>query len=142
MEGTIPDKYQYVINDSIPNRLATEIQKIVGFSVEGFQNRISASRLKHIDKRHGMEGTADSSMENVRDMARIGYVVRNYDAVVAGKENVKEYKNRDNTSAKTVVLQKRLEDETYYVIEAVPNSSAKSLYVVSVYKNKKNTLLK
>lgn len=142
LNGSIPDKYQYVINETITEKLAKEIEKVVGFSVEGYQNKISASRVKHIVKRHGEDGYADNSLEDVHDIARIGYIVQNYDNLVVGKENVREYKNKDNTEAKTVVLQKRLKDEFYYIIEAVPNSAAKTLYIVSVYKNKKNTLLK
>ena len=142
LAGNIPDKYQYMICKTIPEKMAREIEEIVGFSVDGYKNMISASRVKHIFKRHGVEGCADNSLENIHDMARIGYIVRNYDNLVAGKKKVNEYKNKDNTSAQTIVLQKELEDEFYYVVEAVPDSATKALYVVSVYKNKKNTLLK
>ena len=81
-------------------------------------------------------------MENLHDLARIGYVIQNYDNVIEGNEQSVEYKNSDNTMAKTVVLQKKVGDGYYYVVEAMPDSKAKTLFVVSAYINKNDTFKK
>ena len=136
----IPDKYRYEITSTISDKLATEIENIVGFSVKGYKNKITPGRIRHIFKRHGSNGEADNSMSNTHDLAKIGYVIENFDSIIEGKEQNTEFKNRDDSYAKTIVLQKKINDQYYYVVEAVPDSTAKTLFVVSAYINKKDTI--
>lgn len=88
-----------------------------------------------INKKHGKNGLADKSMADMHNSARVGYVIKNYDNVFEGKLS-NEYKNKDLSPAKTVVLQKRIGERYYYVVEAVPDSKLKTLHVVSAYTNK------
>ena len=113
----------------------------MGFSVKGYGNEISPSNIQHIENEHGAKGRKDTSMKDHRDLARIAYVIDNYEKISEGKIS-SDYKNSDGTKAKTVVLQKKIDGEFYYVVEAVPDANLKTLHIVSAYKNKKDTFSK
>lgn len=138
LAGKLPKKSYYKINEVIPERLANDIEGIVGFSVKDFSNEISPNHIKHINARHGEHGKSDQSMKDISDIARIGYVIENYDRVIKGDIN-KEYRNSDGSPSQNIVLQKKLDDNYYYVVEAVPDASKKTLHVVSAYINKNDT---
>lgn len=138
LAGKLSKKSFHKINDSIPERLARDIERIVGVSVSGYGNEISPGNIAHINKRHGENGTQDHSMGNMHDLARIGYVINNYDKIKEGSIS-REYKNSDGSPAKTVELQMRIGTNYYYVVEAVPDSKLKTLHVVSAYTNKNDT---
>lgn len=135
----IPDNSIFVLKESLDSGLSFEISKVVGFDVSGFKNIIEPSEIRHIIKEHGENGTSDRSMRDLHDLEKISYVIENWDRVELGKGS-KKYKNRDNSKAKTIVIQKKIEDNYYYVVEAVPNNARKNIYVVSAYINKNDTL--
>lgn len=135
----IPDDTIFVLKETINNDLSIKISKLVGFDVSGFKNIIEPSEIRHIIKEHGEYGTSDKSMRNLHDLEKISYVIENWDRVALGKGS-KKYKNKDNSKAKTIVIQKKIEDNYYYVVEAVPNNARKNIYVVSAYINKNDTL--
>ena len=118
--------------------MAKDIEKIVGFSVKEYGNEISPSSIRHINKEHGANGRSDRSMKDYHDLARLSYVINNYDNIREGKIS-EEYRNSDGSFAKTVELQKKIDDGFYYVVEAVPDAKNKTLHVVSAYINKKDT---
>ncbi len=138
LAGNLPKKSFYKVNETISDRLATDIEKIVGFSVKGYSNEIAPGNIQHIENEHGANGRKDQSMKNHHDLARVSFVVDNYEKIKEGKISG-EYKNSDGTKAKTIELQKKIDDEFYYVVEAVPDASLKTLHIVSAYKNKKDT---
>ena len=126
------------MSTNISDRLANDIEKIVGFSAKGYSNEIYPGNIEHIDKRHGVNGIQDRSMSYLHELAKIGYVIENYDKIRGGHIS-REYKNSDGSNAKTVELQKKIDNEYYYVVEAVPDATLKTIHVVSAYKNKKDT---
>lgn len=136
----IPDNYQYLLSSRISDRLADDIERIIGLCVRGYKNRITPGRIRHIYKRHGENGVADSSMADIRDIAKIGYIVENYNKIEKGNDTSGEFKNKDGSPSKTVVLQGNLDDEYFYVVEAVPDSARKTLYVTTAYINKNDTI--
>lgn len=83
--------------------------------------------MEHIIKDHGESGATDQSMRDVNDIARIQYVLDNYDSVeTGGKSSAYVYQNEHgrNVGAQTVVFKKKV-NGTYFVVEAVPDSSKK-----------------
>ena len=136
--GNAREKDYRVISKHISDRLAIEIQKIVGLNVSGYGNEIDKGQVEHILKEHGEHGRSDNSMADVGDIARIGYAIENFDKIREGN-NRSKYKNSDGTKAKTVELQTRIGNNFYYVVEAVPDAKVKKLKVVSAYINKKDT---
>ena len=136
--GKLPKKSFHKISQKISDRMAKDIEKIVGFSVKEYGNEISPSSIRHINKEHGANGRSDRSMKDYHDLARLSYVINNYDNIREGKIS-EEYRNSDGSFAKTVELQKKIDDGFYYVVEAVPDAKNKTLHVVSAYINKKDT---
>ena len=120
-------------------RMRSDIQRLTGVDVSGFKNKIKANAIDHIEKRHGIKGEHDRSMANPEDLAKLEYILNDYDEIVlSNSKKTGAYRNSDGSLAEKVMISKRI-NGTYYVIEAVPDSKAKSLDIVSVYKsNPKN----
>ena len=116
---------------NVSNRTKEDVSRILGVDING-------SAINHIEKRHGIKGESDFSMENAEDVARIKYVLENYDDVgPALKDNVEKeifegWQNANQTPSNGVIFSKKI-DGTYYVVEAVPDSAAKKMHVVSAY---------
>ena len=78
-------------------------------------------------------------MRDINDVGRIQYVLDNYDSVSDGGRSSSYTTNKQNGekgTAKTVVFEKAV-NGTYYVVEAVPDTAAKTTYIVSAYMSKK-----
>lgn len=131
---------RHKISNVTENQVA-DIKRLIGIDVSGYTNSINTNAIRHIEKRHGKNGIADSSMSNILDIARIGYVLENYDNVEIAKKgmdevNSSEFRNAKNEPAPMIVFSKRI-NGTYYVAQAIPDSEYKKLWVVSAYINKK-----
>lgn len=125
------------------SKTSKDISSLVGFDVSGFSNVLTGNALMHIDKDHGKNGATDHSMANDNDLARIGFVVDNYDSIELLKNKKgelvtdKEHRNNDGTPSAVIKMSKKI-NGTYYVVEAVSNAEAKKVYVKSAYISKKN----
>ncbi len=71
-------------------------------------------------------------MANNEDIARIGYVLENYEEIELLDNESKEFRDKKQKPAPMVRMSKRV-DGTFYVVEAVPDTKAKKLAVVSAY---------
>ena len=128
---------RYPLNP-VTDRAAADIQRITGIDVRGNKTEIEARMVEHIIKDHGESGDTDHSMRDVNDIARIQYVIDNYDSIAhGGTSSAYVYQNQHgrNTNAQTVVMQKKV-NGTYFVVEAVPDTKRKTLFVVSAYMSK------
>lgn len=114
---------------------------LTGVDTTGFSNVIKGNTVTHIDNRHGVNGIADHSMQNIEDFSRIGFVLDNFtNAEVVPAKNVdsetaklsREWRNSDNTHAPLIQFSMPV-NGTYYVVEAVPASNAHVMAVVSAY---------
>ena len=126
----------------VSERQARDVEALTGVNVTGYSNGITGGAVDHIDSRHGVKGEADRSMSDDADFSRLGYVLQNYDGVelVRDKQGAlelsQEWQNKDQSHAQMVRFSKKV-NGTYYVVEAVPDSSRKKLQVVSAYMQKK-----
>lgn len=114
---------------------------LTGVDTTGFSNVIKGNTVTHIDNRHGVNGIADHSMQNIEDFSRIGFVLDNFtNAEVVPAKSIdsetaklsREWRNSDNTHAPLVQFSMPV-NGTYYVVEAVPASNAHVMAVVSAY---------
>lgn len=137
LNNKIPERNTYELQAKIEPRLVNDIKAILDISAEGFTNKISAGHIRHIEIRHGGQGKADKSLANHHNLAKMEYVIGHYDKICKGDRS-KEYRNADNTPAQTIILQTAIDEKYYYVVEAVPDSKARSLYVTSAYINKRD----
>lgn len=121
---------------SVNEREVQDIKKLTGIDTSEYKRDMDGNTVIHVENRHGENGAADHSMSDVNDLARIEYVLENYDNIESAKDdNGRFYRDSDNKLSKSVVYSKRV-NGNYYVVEAVPDSKAKTLHVVSAYKTK------
>lgn len=131
------NKTRYNLNP-IPDRAVPKIRQITGIDASGFSTVFEGRMVDHTIKRHGENGAADQSMRDLNDIGRIQYVIDNYDDIKDGGTTKAYTTNKPNGKsglAKTVVFEKAV-NGTYYVVEAVPDTKAKTTYVVSAYMSK------
>ena len=76
-------------------RLAEDIKKIIGVNVSDFGTQIRPDGFIHIENRHGKKGQHDRSMADVNDLAKIQYILNNYDTIDLGKRPSKAFRNSD-----------------------------------------------
>ena len=128
---------RYPLNP-VDDRAANDIQRLTGIDVRGNKTEIEPRTIEHILKRHGENGKANSSMRDVNDIGRIQYVIDNYDTMEhGGTTGAYRYQDSDGKQvhAQTVLIKKKV-NGTYFVVEAVPDTKKKTLYVLSAYMSK------
>ena len=129
---------RYYLNDVLP-RAGQDIYELTGVDASGFKTVLEQRMAEHIYKEHGPEGTTDQSMANLNDIGRIQYVLDNYDTMRQGGRSPSYTTMKPNGkpgTAQTVVYEKAV-DGKYYVVEAVPDTKAKTAFVVSAYMQKR-----
>ena len=134
-------KARFTISEANKKQIE-DIKNLLGIDVTGFKNVIDHSAIMHIKNRHGINGKADKSMSNPKDLARIGYILENYDSIeILTKKDGKQkfsggYRNKSGGSATVVVFTKRING--YYVTsQAIVDSQNKSLFIETAYKTNK-----
>lgn len=122
----------------VDSKTAARIQELTGADVNGYTHSLSGNRYEHIKQRHGAEGKADHSMADITDLARIGYVLKNYDVLDLIRDKngnpleSDEYKDKNNKRAKQIMYEKKI-DGTYYVVEAVTDGAEGKIRITSAY---------
>lgn len=78
-------------------------------------------------------------MQNPSDIAKIEYALNDYDDIrPAGKTQAyTQMVNGKNRTADTVLYEKSIGEKSYYVVQAVPDTKAKTLYIVTAFIGKK-----
>ena len=128
---------RYPFSDVTPKAVQM-VRTLTGVDASGFKNVLTGSVVDHVTRRHGAHGKADHSMANDNDIARMRYVLDNFDNAALlqntdGTPSVSDvWKNSDGTPAQRIIFTKKI-DGTYYVVEATPDSNAKVLAVESVF---------
>lgn len=115
---------------------AEKIKELTGKEVYGNRIVLDKNGLRHIIERHGIDGKQDDTMGDNKDIARIGYVLANYDNIEFNNEYAKGYQDKNMKPAPKVIISKKI-DGTVYVIEAVSDSKTKKNYIISAYKKRK-----
>lgn len=124
---------------TVSQKNAARIQEITGINVDGFRIAIEARQIEHILNRHGIEGSADHSMAAVSDISKIEYTLSTPDNIKpAGKTQAYTYmRSGKNRTADTVIYEKGIGERTYYAVQAVADTKAKTLYIVTAFIQKK-----
>lgn len=111
---------------------AIDIERLTGKKVYGNRIVLDSNGLIHIRNRHGENGIQDDSMKNIEDIARIGYILANYDNIEFHNEYAQGYVDSNGKLAPKVVIRKKI-DGTFYVIEAVSDAKKNKNYIISAY---------
>ena len=112
---------------------AKTIKELTGIDVNGNRITMDADAIRHIEKRHGTNGIHDHSMQSKEDIAKICYILSNYDNIMSTETKSYKYRTKDNEPSPHIIIIKQMED-TYYVVEAVSDSKNKENHIVSMYK--------
>lgn len=126
---------------TVSERQASDAAKLLGGEYKGYKNAINSNGIQHILNEHGPNGSVDNSLSDLNDIARMGYVLDNYDAVEvvtyeSGEADLsREFRTQDNRPAPMLKFSKKV-NGTYYVVEAIPESKHKKFWVVSAYMQK------
>ena len=129
---------------SISERFNNDVRQLTGTNFNGISHILRGSTISHIDERHGENGKADHSMANDNDLARIGWVLENYDNIElaydknGNQDFDRENQNSDQSPSPIVKVSKKI-NGTYFIVEAVPVSSANSAFIKSAYISKNST---
>ena len=118
---------------------ADKLQELTGADYTGYKVMLTGDTVQHILKDHGENGKSDQSMSDPKDIARIGWVINNFDNAELQNKKLKRFSNSDGTLANIILLQKRV-NGNYYVAEAVPNTKKKQIHILSAYKNIKKAI--
>ncbi len=123
----------------VSDKIANQLLNLTGIDVKGFKMAVEARQIEHILKDHGKKGLSDQSMANDSDVAKMGYVLKNPDDIRhSGKTQAYTYmSNGRNRTADTVLYEKSIGIKSYYVVQAVPDTKAKTLYIVTAFIGKK-----
>ncbi|MBQ0059312.1 MAG: hypothetical protein KBS83_05070 [Lachnospiraceae bacterium] len=116
----------------LSDRTAEEIEHLTGKKTYGNRVVLDDNGVIHIRNRHGKGGAQDESMANLEDIARMGYVLANYDKIEFHNEYAQGYVDANGKLAPKIVFSKRI-DGTYFVIEAVSDAKKHRNYVVSAF---------
>ena len=133
-------KARFTISEANKKQIE-DIKNLLGIDVTGFKNVIDHSAIMHIKNRHGINGKADKSMSNPKDLARIGYILENYDSIeILKKNNVSVYsslyRNKLNKPVPIIKYQKRING--YFITsQAIIDSKNKRLSIETAYRKNK-----
>ncbi|MBR5180207.1 MAG: hypothetical protein IKW90_15635 [Lachnospiraceae bacterium] len=132
------DKLNYVTVAFISTKAAKRIYELTGKTTYGNRVILDISAVKHIEKRHGSEGNQDHSMSNPDDIARIGYVIMNFDEISWDGETSLNHIDENGKPAPKIQFSKKI-DGTIYVVQTVSACKSKKNYIVTAYIKKKQT---
>lgn len=117
---------------TVSNEAAQKIEELTGISAANNKIVLDKSTIEHIDAHHGINGLSDHSMADDETLARIGYVLNNFDDCQLGKGTTGKVRLASGEQAPKVIFSKKV-DGTYYVVEAVTDAKTKTNRVVSAY---------
>ena len=126
------DKLNYVTVAFISEEASEEIFKLTGKKVAGNRVVLDKNAVRHIENRHGTNGKQDQSMKDINDIARMGYVIRNYDEIQYDGLTTTAHPDENGKPSPMISFSKRI-DGTYYVIETVNEVKTKRNYVVTAF---------
>jgi len=144
ISGDKVNKLEYEVS-VIGERQRNDYEKLMGIPLKATHNVYCGSEVNHTVNRHGADGDADQSMSDIRDIARIGYILTDYDNIgFAIDKNgstcySSKYKSANNKPSPIMLYVKRI-NGFHIVAQTVNDSKRKRLYVISTYKNKNNPL--
>ena len=88
-------KFKRLNLSDVSDKQVKDINKLLNIDISGYKNAINTSAIVHILKRHGKNGQQDHSMQNSKDIARIAYILNNYDNAELLKDDNGQIKTAD-----------------------------------------------
>ena len=125
----------------VTGELADKLYDLTGEDFSGYVNEVNESAVRHIEKKHGPNGTSDHSLSNVEDVGRIRYILDNPDNVEYAMKGDKidttaSYSGSDGKPAPIVLISKKV-NGTFYVAETAAENKSRKLHILSARMTKK-----
>lgn len=133
-KGAIPN-WKKIDVGTVTDSEASAIKSVIGIETKGWKKKWSADDMAHLIERHGKNGEADKTMKNNSDIGKTNAAILGFDEVREGIGS-KKYKNSDHTPAKTVLFLKNEAGDIWNVVEVVPDSQAKTVWIQTAYKKR------
>ena len=129
------DSNSFIELGTITKPIAQKITKVIGIDFTGYKLKLEARQVRHIFAGHGENGTADHSMSNVRNLAKMQFAIEEATNVsYAGKTNAYTvYENGKSRPADTVIYEKDIGSKSYYVVQTAVDTKKKTLYIVTAF---------
>lgn len=106
-----------------------------GIDISEYVHAINTSAVQHIERRHGINGEQDKSMSHLEDVARIPYILENYDEITFDISKNGKYETNDQGNP--LLFYSKKINGTIYVVEAIMENKHKKLWVQTAYINKR-----
>ena len=138
------DKLDYAVS-GISEKQKADIESLTGELLSAKYNFIKGGTINHIENRHGVDGEADRSMADIHDVARIGFILHNYDEVDFLRNEKGEiiksgsHTARNGKAAPILIYVKKI-NGFYSVVEAINDGKRRRLDIITAYKSRKNPL--
>ena len=108
------------------------MRELTGLSKVGEKIIANKDTITHIEKRHGANGQTNKTMADINDIARLKYVIDNFDNAYLSCETTTAKRLSDGARAPKVIFSKKV-NGTYLVVEAVSNSKSNTNLIVTAY---------
>ena len=105
---------------------------MTGLSKVGEKIIANKDTITHIEKRHGANGQTNKTMADINDIARLKYVIDNFDNAYLSCETTTAKRLSDGARAPKVIFSKKV-NGTYLVVEAVSDSKSNTNLIVTAY---------
>ena len=129
------EKLNYVTVAFLPDRAAEKSKELTGKQITGNRVVLDISGVRHIENRHGKNGKQDHSMSNPEDIARMGYVIMNFDDITYNGQTSLNHMDENGKPSPMVQFSKRI-NGTFYVVQTVGAVKSKRNYIVTAYISK------
>ena len=130
------ERLNYITVAFLSEEASKKIKTLTGKEVNGNRVVLDISAVRHIESRHGKNGKQDQSMSDPADIARMGYVIMNFDDITYNGETSFNHIDEEGKPAPMVRFSKRI-DGTFYVVQTVSEVKSRRNYIVTAYIKKK-----
>lgn len=128
-------KDRYVVCP-VSERAARDIFELTGIDVHGYSQVLRCDIIRHVDKRHGKKGRADTTIQDISDIGRLKYVIDNYDYMTTDNKPVFGFNDKNGNAAIAIKYVKRINGYVITAETAMDVPKSKTLYILSMYKAK------
>ena len=122
---------EYVVTET-NRQTAQAMRELTGLSKVGEKIIANKDTITHIEKRHGANGQTNKTMADINDIARLKYVIDNFDNAYLSCETTTAKRLSDGARAPKVIFSKKV-NGTYLVVEAVSDSKSNTNLIVTAY---------
>ena len=100
-------KFKRLTLSEVGEREAKDILALTGVDTSGYVHAVDRNFFEHVERRHGPDGQQDRSMADLNDVARVKWVIENYDSVELINTKSSVYRNSSDQLAQHVLYTKK-----------------------------------